>query len=127
MQKDSQVKTGSCLCEGVRYRVVGELRDVVNCFCDQCRKTSGHHVAATAANLEGFELTSDGTLSWYPSSDKAKRGFCNRCGSSLFWRKEGRDTISIFAGTLDKPTGLRTTENIYTESMSDYHELPPIE
>ena len=33
----------------VRYRVDGPLRVVVNCHCSQCRRTSGHHVAATAA------------------------------------------------------------------------------
>ena len=126
MPGDHPVKSGGCLCRGVRYRVTGELRNVINCFCEQCRRTSGHHVAASAARLDAFELESDATLEWYASSDIAKRGFCRRCGGNLFWQRKGDDTISIFAGTLDQPSGLRTVENIYCESMGDYHALPEL-
>ena len=120
------VRTGGCHCEGVRYRVVGELRDVVNCFCQQCQKTSGHHFAATRAHLDQFELLNDSTLAWYEASPEARRGFCTVCGSSLFWQRHGTDTISITAGTLDRPTGLKTVSNIFVEDMSDYHALPEL-
>ncbi len=115
---------GGCLCGGVQYRLSGPLREVVNCFCDQCKKTSGHHVAATRVANTGLELVSESTLQWYRSSDVAERGFCNRCGGNLFWRRSGTEMTSVMAGTIDHPTGLRTTENIFTEDMSDYHTLP---
>ena len=121
-----QVRTGGCHCEGVRYRLVGEIRGIINCFCSQCQKTTGHHFAATQANLDQFELLSDKTLSWYDASSTARRGFCNKCGSSLFWQKHGTDTMSITAGTLDQPTGLKTVQNIFVDSMSDYHVLPEL-
>lgn len=124
MTESNRVRTGGCLCGGVRYQTVGELPDVVNCFCTQCQKTSGHHFAATRADLNQFELLSNTTLRWYDSSEVAKRGFCNRCGSSLFWQRNGAQTISITAGTLDKPTYLETTRNIFVEYKSDYHDLP---
>jgi len=108
--------TGSCLCGGVRYRLTGELRDVVNCFCQQCQKTSGHHVAATRVLNSGFELLSDKTLSWYRSSDFAERGFCTI----------DSERISVMAGTIDHPTGLTTKDNIFTEDKSDYHTLPEV-
>ena len=120
------VLSGGCLCRGVRYRLKGELRGVVNCFCEQCRRTSGHHVAATRAPLSGFTLESDVTLTWFESSPEAKRGFCNRCGGILFWQHRDRDSISVMAGTLDTPTGLSTIENIFEEDMSDYHAPPPL-
>jgi len=118
--------TGSCLCGGVRYRLTGELRDVVNCFCQQCQKTSGHHVAATRVLNSGFELLSDKTLSWYRSSDFAERGFCTNCGGNLFWRQIDSERISVMAGTIDHPTGLTTKDNIFTEDKSDYHTLPEV-
>ena len=118
--------TGGCLCEGVRYQVDGPLRDAINCFCDQCRKTSGHYVAAASARHEDFELLRDETLEWYESSETARRGFCRRCGGNLFWQKYDRDSISIFAGTIDPPTGIRTAENIFVDSKSDYHALPEL-
>ncbi|MBK5117662.1 MAG: GFA family protein, partial [Thermoleophilia bacterium] len=33
------------------------------------------------------------------------------------------DTISIAAGSLDEPTGLKTVNQIYTEDAGDYYEL----
>lgn len=123
-RESTRIRTGGCLCEGVRYKTVGTLRAVTNCFCGQCQKTSGHHFAATEAQLSQFELINHATLSWYPSSNRAKRGFCNRCGSSLFWQKNESPAISITAGTLDKPTGLETTRNIFVADKSDYHDLP---
>ena len=127
MSASEQIRTGCCLCGGVRYRFTGESRDVINCFCTQCQKTTGHHFAATAVNLDQFELLADSTLAWYASSDQARRGFCNRCGSSLFWQRNGTDSISLTAGTIDKPTYLKTAKNIFVEDKSDYHDLPVIE
>ena len=44
--------TGGCLCGGVRYAVTGPLRDIIACHCEQCRRSSGHFVAATACRRE---------------------------------------------------------------------------
>lgn len=119
-----QLLDGSCLCGGVRYRLSGPLRGVINCFCSQCRKTSGHHVAATRVRRENLELIDDQTLCWYQSSASAERGFCNRCGSNLFWQQIDSGMVSVMAGTLDPPTGLHTVENIHDSDKSDYHALP---
>ena len=61
-------------------------------------------------------------LRWYEADDRA-RGFCAGCGASLFWRKVGGETISIAAGTLDQPTGLRTVAHIFTSGHADYYEI----
>ena len=116
--------TGSCLCGGVRYRIEGDAREVVNCFCEQCRKTSGHYVAATRVDRQILIMEAADTLCWYESSPGIKRGFCNCCGGNLFWDSQQNDQISVMAGTLDAPTGLVTTKNIYEQDASDYFELP---
>jgi hypothetical protein len=72
-------------------------------------------------------LTEERGLRWIksPNSDAdARRGFCGECGSSLFWDPPGEDTISIAAGTLDPPTGLRIVGHWYTSQASDYYDLP---
>jgi len=115
---------GSCLCGAVRYEVTGPLRPVVACHCSQCRKTSGHYVAATAARRADIRVTEDRGLKWYRSSAKAVRGFCGQCGSNLFWAEDGAGQWSIMAGTLEPPTGLRTGLHIFTAEKSDYYALP---
>jgi len=121
--------TGGCLCGEVRYEVNGPLHSVIACHCEQCRRTSGHFVAATAVANEHLRLVEEKGLRWYHSSDIARRGFCGTCGSSLFWDPtDNQDSttphhISIMAGTLDSPTGLALTNHIFVEFKGDYYEL----
>jgi hypothetical protein len=115
--------TGSCLCGGVKYRISGPLREVIACHCIQCRKTSGHYVAATQCEAKDMELEAE-TLVWFKSSDTAERGFCGRCGSNLFWRRFGNEHVSIWAGTIDGETGLRMESQLHSDSKGDYYDLP---
>jgi|SRR6056297_858158 len=114
--------TGSCLCGGVTFTVEGRLRPVIACHCTQCRKTSGHHVAATACDDDHLRFTKCDTLHWY-RSEKAERGFCARCGGNLFYRPFQGHTTSIMAGALDAPTGLTLTHHIHCANKGDYYDL----
>ena len=123
--KEAATAQGGCLCGGVRYQTRSALREVIACHCSQCRKTSGHFVAATQLPSADLHLTESATLRWYRSSESAERGFCARCGGNLFWRETagGSGCTSIMAGTLDPPTGLRIVQHIYTAEKSDYYEI----
>ncbi len=124
MQSDSRLETtGGCLCGGVRYRVTGPLRPIIYCHCGQCRRTSGHFVAAAAVARDALMVVDKDSLEWFASSESASRGFCKRCGSSLFWRPAAGDRVSIMAGTLDATDGLQAVEHIYVDDKGDYYEL----
>ena len=112
--------TGSCLCGAVAFTVEGQLRPVVACHCQQCRKASGHHVAATSAARDDVKIA--GEVKWFQSSEIARRGFCATCGSNLFWDGPGQN-ISISAGSLDGATGLMLVGHIYCADKGDYYEL----
>ena len=121
------VATGACLCGGVQYRITGPMRDVIQCHCERCRRTSGHHVAATQARVDDIELERAETLAWFvPADDPGVRyGFCQTCGSSLFWQADGSDAWSVSAGSLDHPTGLRTAATWHADHAGDYLSLDP--
>ena len=114
---------GSCECQGVVFELIGELRDVVFCHCSQCRKTSGHYWAATQVSKGNLNLIKATSLSWYKSSDKARRGFCSVCGSSMFYERKGIDKISVSAGSLEIPTSLDRMRHIYVASKGDYYDI----
>ena len=122
---------GSCECQGVVFELIGELRDVVFCHCSQCRKTSGHYWAATQVSKGNLNLIKATSLSWYDSSDNARRGFCSLCGSSMFYERKGIDKISVSAGSLEIPTSLDRMRHIYVASKGDYYgisdDLPQFE
>lgn len=116
-------RTGSCLCGVVRFRTRGHLRGVVYCHCSQCRKQTGHVVAATNVNAADLELEGADSVMWYGASDTAKRGFCGVCGSVLFWKHNERDVISIMAGAFDRPSGLKAECHIFVADKGDYYEI----
>jgi hypothetical protein len=118
--------TGRCLCGAVTYEVRGPLRDVILCHCMECRRWSGAVGAFSATRTEDLVIGEPSALRWIdsPESDHgARRGFCAECGSSVFWQAADAERISIAAGTLDQPTGLRVVAHIYTHQAGDYELL----
>ena len=103
-------------------------RQIIACHCTQCRKFSGHFTAATSSASQDLTVQdTDGTLSWY-KTDSASWGFCNRCGSSLFFQPdENGKRTSIFAGSIDGDSGLNMDSQMYCESKGDYYELLDVE
>ena len=122
-QSRGVVARGHCLCGGVRFEVHGPLRPVIYCHCTMCRRSSGHFDAATACAPEHLRLLSAQSLRWYPSSATARRGFCCTCGSQLFWEPAGGGHMSIWAGTLETPTGLTPSMHIFVAEKGDYYEI----
>ena len=118
-----KVHAGGCLCGGVRYRVTGPLRPVVDCHCGQCRRTHGHVAAYATAATAALELLEAAGLRWYGSSPGVRRGFCGTCGASLFWERTAGTTTGIAAGTLDGPTGLATVGHIFVADAGDYYAI----
>lgn len=119
----SEQHFGGCLCGAVRYKVSGALREAIACHCEQCRRTSGYYVVASACLDKDLVIDNDQALTWYQSSTNAKRGFCAQCGSSLFWKNEKRDRTSIMAGSIDMPTGTRLTRHIFVADKADYYTI----
>ena len=76
---------GRCECGGVRYEIHGAMRPVVVCHCGRCRRTHGDAAGYTSCEETQLVLLADDTLRWY-EADERRRGFCARCGGSLFWQ-----------------------------------------
>ena len=113
----------SCLCGGIQLRTYGYHRDVENCHCIQCMKTHGHHAAYTNVREQNVKFLKQKTLKWFRSSKRAKRGFCRKCGASLFFKIIGSNNISIAAGMFNGPTKLKTRMNIFVKGKLDYYKL----
>ena len=108
----SPVISGGCYCGSVRYEIMGRLRGVVNCHCGQCAKLNGNFGSHSKAPKSAVTLTKDEGLSWFKISDTARRGFCHKCGSGLFWDQVEQNALGIIAGSLDGLTGLKTIGHI---------------
>ena len=123
MIKKNRSLSASCLCKGINMKINGEFRPVVNCHCMQCTKTHGNYAAYTSVLEENISYKSKSTLKWFASSAKAKRGFCDKCGASVFFKRLGSRAISISAGLFKNPTKLKTISHIYTHNKRDYYKI----
>ena len=123
MKKNLSPKIVSCLCGGIKIKVKGKLRHVINCHCSQCMKTHGNYAAYTACPKENITYIKKRTLKWYVSSKIAKRGFCVTCGGSMFYKLLNSNNISIAAGMFNNSTKLKTYSNIFTKGKLDYYKL----
>ena len=113
----------SCLCGGIQLRTQGYHRDVQNCHCMQCMKTHGHYAAYTNVQEQNVKFLKKKTLKWFKSSKRSRRGFCKKCGASLFFKVISSNNISIAAGMFNGPTKLNTKMNIFVKGKLDYYEL----
>lgn len=116
-------RRGSCLCGAIRYTVTGPMRPVIACHCSQCRKTSGHYVAATSAPKAHVTIEGAENLTRYESSAGVTREFCSICGSQLFWNDSRGADLAIFAGTLDDAEWLRLAGHIYCADKGAYYDI----
>ncbi|KAK1967315.1 glutathione-dependent formaldehyde-activating enzyme [Colletotrichum sublineola] len=103
--------TGGCLCGALRYTVTFPASHdfaagALTCQCTQCRKQSGalfvaFHVVPWPLQWSAAAAGTP-TLREYSVTPVAKRGFCDRCSSWLYYRVEGEDRASICVGSLDE-------------------------
>ncbi len=125
---DNNLKaTGGCLCGAVRYKILGDLRGIINCHCSKCRRFNGNFGAYTSVNEYHLDFVEKRGLKWFKSitdeTPNVHRGFCVECGSSLFWHPKDQKEIYITAGSLDDPTNLQTIGHVWISQISDYYEI----
>lgn len=128
------VFTGGCLCGAVRYATTGEPVNQRICHCRLCQKAIG---AAFNARLlmRIADVTITGPVSAHHSSETLERGFCQRCGSTVFSRRASVGVMGLTAGTLDDPSLFTPDMHFWTSSqqpwfkaadgLPQYAEAPP--
>ena len=117
------MNTGSCSCGAVRFEITGKLTGVTYCHCSKCRRWHGHFGAYTAVDRDKLRMIEERGLKWHTVSPTVKRGFCGECGSSVLFDESTMPKMSICAGTLDAPTGIRDKAHIFAGSKGDYYDI----
>ncbi len=118
--------SGSCLCGKVRIEIEGGLElQPQACHCTQCRKQTGHFLAAVNVRREALTIHGSENVKWFRSSEQVRRGFCRKCGSTLFWdaQLEGYEYIAIAMGLIDGPSETKLSRHTFVNDKGDYYEL----
>ena len=116
-------KRGSCNCGAVTFTLTQAPTDATACHCTLCRKQSGHYFAGANLPKSALHVSGADNITWYPSSEKVRRGFCSTCGSWLFWEPIFRDWTSVALGSLDGASRLALERHIFVADKGDYYTI----
>ncbi len=117
---------GSCLCQAVRFETNGPLEGIDHCNCSMCRRAHGSAFSTYGRVLRDRVRIEDphGALVWYGSSEPVQRGFCGKCGSSLFFRHAAAEDFDFIAvGTLEDDPGARPEAHIFVASKAPWYTI----
>ncbi len=93
---------GSCLCKNISFEIFNECRYSVLCHCTMCQKSNAEFSNYTKVQKKNFKFKNKKTLKWFNSSKNFKRGFCSKCGSSLFFQSRLSDLeLAVSSGSLN--------------------------
>lgn len=110
-------RTGSCLCGAVTVEAE-TLPTLQACHCGMCRKSGGGG-PFMAVPCKGARF--GGPVERYASSDGVERGFCGRCGSTLFFHPVGSGIHAVSIALFDDQSGLPFRVEIHVEDQPDYY------
>ena len=79
--------TGKCLCGAVRFAITPPTLFFAHCHCRWCREAHGAAFVSWVGCAEGRFRYRTGSAEprWYQSSVQSRRGFCETCGTTLFF------------------------------------------
>lgn len=123
-----KTRTGSCLCGAVHYEVQGEPLVARICWCRVCQKISGNGTAN--AIFPAVAIVVSGELRCFSSAADSgnviERHFCAVCGAHLFASSSARPQFRVLRlGTLDDPSSIKPTINMWTASAPDWACFDP--
>ena len=118
-ENDERIE-GKCLCGAVTIRATPKRRTVEACHCTMCRRWSGVAYVGVQCGSE-VEIAGEENVVRYRSSDWAERGFCGRCGSSLFFHYLPLDTYGLLAGLFPDDSFEPLAEEIFIDEKPDYY------
>ncbi|HMW18556.1 MAG TPA: GFA family protein [Accumulibacter sp.] len=112
-------RTGGCLCGEVRFKLTTEPLVSRICWCRNCQHIAANGTANAIFPTATIEIT--GSPAAYSSTAESgnlvTRRFCSKCGCHLFADSSGRPGFTVVRlGTLDDPSSIRPTANIWTTS-----------
>ncbi|MCA9648593.1 MAG: GFA family protein [Myxococcales bacterium] len=109
-------REGGCLCGAVRFEITLPSKWCAHCHCSMCRRAHGAGVVTWFGVPEDrFRITAgEELLVRFASSERAWRGFCGRCGSTMLfggerWPGEVHVALANLEGELDR----KPVANVY--------------
>ena len=116
---------GSCLCGSVTFQISGDIAELGNCHCSECRKAYGAAFGTVAVvERSDFTYTSGKELvRRFQQSERVNRYFCDRCGSPLPMVEDWDHLVGIPAGLFDDEIDAQISSHIFVGSKASWWQI----
>lgn len=104
---------GQCMCGAVVVEARALGPDMSACHCEMCRRWTG--AAFVAVHARGADVTLSGPVKTGSFSPWAERGWCDDCGSALFYRTKENGSLGLSAGLFDNAADHTLTDEYYID------------
>ena len=112
-------RVAACACGRLHLRCDGEPMKVSRCHCLQCQKRTGstYGIAAFFAREKVQALGERGRFTRASDAGTSVTFyFCPRCGSNVFWERQGKpEAIAVAVGSFADPGFPAPTQDAFTE------------
>lgn len=119
---DSRGISGRCLCGAVKFTAKAAPKSVDACHCGMCRRWGGGPLLAVECGTD-VKFEGEESITTYPSSAWAERGFCSKCGSHLFYRLKEQGLYIVPAGAVDDLKGVEFALEIFVDDQPEYYRF----
>ena len=115
---------GKCLCGSVELEIElgNAITEIAACHCSMCRNWLGGPMLAIDSGVLK-NAKNESFITRYQSSEWAERGFCNKCGTSLFYYLKPADQYHFPVGLLDQELQLKLSHQIFIDEKPDYYSF----
>ncbi len=113
---------GKCLCGSVELEVEFTSSEVATCHCSMCRNWMGGPMFAIDC-ADSVRISDETSVTRYASSEWAERGFCNKCGTHLFYYLLPANQYHIPVGLLQTDETFVFTHQIFIDEKPKYYEF----
>lgn len=106
--------SGHCLCGTVSLNFSPKTETFAACHCGMCRKWAGNSMLSVEVNKD-ISFSGEDSITVYNSSEWADRGFCEKCGTHLFYRTKSGEFTCVPLGLLEDVDHLKFAMQIFID------------
>ena len=114
--------SGACLCGAVHFTAKTISTKVGACHCSMCRKWGGGPLMAVDCGTD-VTITGEQSVTVYNSSAWAERGFCNKCGSHLFYRIKENKQYMIPVGLFENGSAFVFDHQVFIDDKPAFYNF----
>ncbi|MEH6345558.1 MAG: GFA family protein [Bermanella sp.] len=111
---------GQCVCGACKFKAEEASTSVGACHCKTCRQWGGGPLMTVDCGTE-VTFTQKENVHIFDSSKWAERGFCDKCGSHLFYRLKHSQQHMMLVGLFTEGLDFKFDHQVFIDEKPNYY------